>query len=93
MSGRTVEAAGGVAPARQDRHHHARQPPSDPIQVRCVSEQELAYAPQLGLPDIQGLELLTLVRAQLEGMPIVVLSSRGDEAGKVDALDEAPMIM
>ena len=41
----------------------------------------------LGLPDIQGLELLTLIRARLEGVPIVVLSSRGDEAGKVDALD------
>jgi len=41
----------------------------------------------LGLPDIKGLELLTLIRAQLEGIPIVVLSSRGDEAGKVDALD------
>ena len=41
----------------------------------------------LGLPDMQGLELLTLIRARLEGVPIVVLSSRGDEAGKVDALD------
>ena len=41
----------------------------------------------LGLPDIQGLELLTLIRARHEGLPIVVLSSRGDEAGKVDALD------
>ena len=41
----------------------------------------------LGLPDIQGLELLTLIRARLEGVPIIVLSSRGDEAGKVDALD------
>jgi two-component system, OmpR family, KDP operon response regulator KdpE len=41
----------------------------------------------LGLPDIQGLELLTLIRARIEGVPIIVLSSRGDEAGKVDALD------
>ncbi len=41
----------------------------------------------LGLPDIQGLELLSLIRARVEGVPIVVLSSRGDEAGKVDALD------
>jgi two-component system, OmpR family, KDP operon response regulator KdpE len=41
----------------------------------------------LGLPDMQGLELLTLIRARLESVPIVVLSSRGDEAGKVDALD------
>jgi two-component system, OmpR family, KDP operon response regulator KdpE len=41
----------------------------------------------LGLPDMQGLELLTLIRARIEGVPIIVLSSRGDEAGKVDALD------
>jgi two-component system KDP operon response regulator KdpE len=41
----------------------------------------------LGLPDIQGLELLRLIRARNESVPIVVLSSRGDEAGKVQALD------
>jgi two-component system, OmpR family, KDP operon response regulator KdpE len=41
----------------------------------------------LGLPDIQGLELLTLIRARMESVPIIVLSSRGDEGGKVDALD------
>jgi two-component system KDP operon response regulator KdpE len=41
----------------------------------------------LGLPDIQGHELLRTIRARNEGVPIVVLSSRGDEAGKVQALD------
>jgi two-component system, OmpR family, KDP operon response regulator KdpE len=41
----------------------------------------------LGLPDIQGHELLRMIRARNEGVPIVVLSSRGDEAGKVQALD------
>jgi len=41
----------------------------------------------LGLPDIEGLELITLIRTRVEGVPIVVLSSRGDEAGKVEALD------
>jgi two-component system KDP operon response regulator KdpE len=41
----------------------------------------------LGLPDIQGLDLLRMVRTRDEGVPIVVLSSRGDEAGKVQALD------
>jgi two-component system, OmpR family, KDP operon response regulator KdpE len=41
----------------------------------------------LGLPDIQGLELLRMIRDRNEGVPIVVLSSRGDEAGKVEALD------
>ena len=41
----------------------------------------------LGLPDIQGHELLRMMRARNERVPIVVLSSRGDEAGKVQALD------
>ncbi|MGE0038758.1 MAG: response regulator [Xanthobacteraceae bacterium] len=41
----------------------------------------------LGLPDIQGLELLRMIRARSERVPIVVLSSRADEAGKVEALD------
>jgi two-component system, OmpR family, KDP operon response regulator KdpE len=41
----------------------------------------------LGLPDIQGHDLLRMIRARSESVPIVVLSSRGDEAGKVQALD------
>ena len=41
----------------------------------------------LGLPDVQGLELLPRIRARNEQVPIVVLSSRGDEAAKVAALD------
>ncbi|MEH2509392.1 two-component system KDP operon response regulator KdpE [Nitrobacteraceae bacterium AZCC 1564] len=41
----------------------------------------------LGLPDIQGHELLRTVRARNDSVPIIVLSSRGDEAGKVQALD------
>jgi len=41
----------------------------------------------LGLPDIQGHELLRTMRARNEAVPIVVLSSRGDETGKVQALD------
>jgi two-component system KDP operon response regulator KdpE len=41
----------------------------------------------LGLPFMQGLDLLRKIRAQREDVPIVVLSSRGDEAAKVEALD------
>jgi two-component system KDP operon response regulator KdpE len=41
----------------------------------------------LGLPDMRGLDLLRMIRARDESVPIVVLSSRGDEAGKVEALD------
>ena len=40
----------------------------------------------LGLPDIDGLQLIADIR-KLGPVPIVVLSSRGDEAAKVAALD------
>jgi len=40
----------------------------------------------LGLPDIDGLALIARIR-ELGPLPIVVLSSRGDEGAKVAALD------
>lgn len=57
-----------------------------------IALEKLAEGPaliilDLGLPDIQGHELLQTIRARNEAVPIVVLSSRGDEAGKVQALD------
>ncbi|WP_314947081.1 response regulator transcription factor [Bradyrhizobium cosmicum] len=52
-----------------------------------LSEEPALIILDLGLPDIQGHELLRTIRARNEGVPIVVLSSRGDEAGKVQALD------
>jgi two-component system, OmpR family, KDP operon response regulator KdpE len=41
----------------------------------------------LGLPDIDGLELLRRIRERCDALPIVVLSSHSDEAIKVQALD------
>ncbi|QCN98304.1 DNA-binding response regulator (plasmid) [Azospirillum argentinense] len=41
----------------------------------------------LGLPGIGGLEVIRRLRADGVAAPIVVLSSRADEAGKVEALD------
>ena len=41
----------------------------------------------LGLPDTLGHDLLRTIRARNEGLPVIVLSSRGDEASKVQALD------
>src|SRR5262249_3747867 len=41
----------------------------------------------LGLPDIQGHDLLRMIRGRNDAVPVVVLSSRGDEAGKGQALD------
>ncbi|MBV9634245.1 MAG: response regulator transcription factor, partial [Methylobacteriaceae bacterium] len=54
--------------------------------------EQLAQKPDLilldlGLPDIRGVELLRMIRGRAESIPIVVLSSRGDEVGKVEALD------
>ena len=52
-----------------------------------LSEDTALIILDLGLPDIQGHELLRSIRSRNESVPIVVLSSRGDEAGKVQALD------
>jgi two-component system KDP operon response regulator KdpE len=41
----------------------------------------------LGLPDIDGLDIIERLRGQGFAVPIVVLSSRVDEIGKVKALD------
>lgn len=41
----------------------------------------------LGLPDIQGQDVLRRIRGDDANLPVIVLSSRGDEAGKVEALD------
>ncbi len=41
----------------------------------------------LGLPDLDGLEVIRRLRAGKSKVPIVVLSSRGDERGKVEALE------
>lgn len=41
----------------------------------------------LGLPDISGLEMIRILRTGGSVVPILVLSSRTDEKGKVEALD------
>jgi two-component system KDP operon response regulator KdpE len=41
----------------------------------------------LGLPDVDGFEIIRRLRAEGSALPIVVLSSRTDERGKVEALD------
>ncbi|PJG55054.1 DNA-binding response regulator [Bradyrhizobium forestalis] len=52
-----------------------------------LDEEPALIILDLGLPDVQGHELLRTIRTRNDGVPIVVLSSRGDEAGKVQALD------
>lgn len=41
----------------------------------------------LGLPDMRGHDLLRVIRERHRDLPVVVLSSRNDEPGKVEALD------
>jgi two-component system, OmpR family, KDP operon response regulator KdpE len=56
------------------------------LQVLAEDKIDLALL-DLGLPDMPGHELLRLIRESWPNLPVIVLSSRGDEAGKVEALD------
>jgi two-component system, OmpR family, KDP operon response regulator KdpE len=57
------------------------------IALDLLKQEPALIILDLGLPDIQGHDLLRMIRARNDSVPIVVLSSRGDEAGKVQALD------
>jgi two-component system KDP operon response regulator KdpE len=61
--------------------------PNGKTALDWLSEKPDLIILDLGLPDMEGLELLRVIRARNESVPIVVLSSRGDEGGKVQALD------
>ncbi len=61
--------------------------PSGRVALELVAQKPDLIILDLGLPDIDGLELLRQMRQKNEGVPIVVLSSRGEEAAKVQALD------
>ena len=61
--------------------------PNAKAALELMSEKPDLVILDLGLPDMQGLDLLRKIRAQRENLPVVVLSSRGDEAAKVEALD------
>jgi two-component system, OmpR family, KDP operon response regulator KdpE len=61
--------------------------PNGKIALEKLTETPDLIILDLGLPDIEGHDLLRSIRGRNEAVPIVVLSSRGDEAGKVQALD------
>ena len=61
--------------------------PNGRIALEMLAKKPHLVILDLGLPDVDGLELLRRIRHQQENLPVVVLSSRGDEAGKVAALD------
>jgi len=67
--------------------YHVLEASSGRNALEQLSENPALIILDLGLPDIQGHELLRTIRDRNDGVPIVVLSSRGDEAGKVQALD------
>ena len=61
--------------------------PNGKTAIEMLREKPDVIILDLGLPDFQGHDLLRAIRANSESVPIVVLSSRGDEAGKVQAVD------
>jgi len=61
--------------------------PSGKAALELIAQKPDLIILDLGLPDIDGLVLLRRLREQNDGVPIVVLSSRGEEAAKVQALD------
>ncbi len=56
------------------------------LQALAAEEPDVVIL-DLGLPDVSGHELLRRIRESYEALPVVVLSSRDDERGKVEALD------
>src|ERR1700716_4531637 len=52
------------------------------IALELLSEDPALIILDLGLPDIQGHDLLRMIRGRNDSVPVVVLSSRGGEAGK-----------
>ncbi|MBO0765735.1 MAG: response regulator transcription factor [Hyphomicrobiaceae bacterium] len=61
--------------------------PNGKVALELLAREPDLVILDLGLPDVDGLDLLRRIRHREESLPIVVLSSRGDEAGKVAALD------
>ena len=55
--------------------------------VRAASDKPDVVLLDLGLPDMDGLDIIRSLRRDGGIVPIVVLSSRDDERGKVAALD------
>jgi two-component system KDP operon response regulator KdpE len=67
--------------------YHIIDAPNAKTALELMSAEPDLVILDLGLPDMQGLDLLRQIRQLRQDVPIVVLSSRGDEVAKVEALD------
>jgi len=67
--------------------YHIIDAPNAKTALELMSAEPDLVILDLGLPDMQGLDLLRQIRQLRADVPIVVLSSRGDEVAKVEALD------
>jgi len=67
--------------------YHIIDAPNAKTALELMSAEPDLVILDLGLPAMQGLDLLRPLRQLREDVPIVVLSSRGDEVAKVEALD------
>ena len=67
--------------------YHILDAPNAKAALELMADEPDLVILDLGLPDMQGLELLRQIRERREDVPIVVLSSRGEEVAKVEALD------
>jgi len=67
--------------------YHIIDAPNAKTALELMSAKPDLVILDLGLPDMQGLDLLRQIRRLRADVPIVVLSSRGDEVAKVEALD------
>jgi two-component system KDP operon response regulator KdpE len=76
-----------IGPLLRSRGYHVEIAGTGAEALRLVSERRPdLIVLDLGLPDMEGTEVCRRVRAELP-IPIIVLSARGGEADKVQALD------
>jgi two-component system KDP operon response regulator KdpE len=62
--------------------------PDGKTSLQLLSQDPDPVILELALPDIDGLDLLRTIRGRNEDVPVIVLSNCGDEAVKIQALDQ-----
>src|SRR5215813_5251707 len=72
---------------RASQGYEVLEAPNGKLALELLDSKPALVILDLGLPDIDGHDLLQRIRHRQEETPIIVLSSRGDEVGKVAALD------